>query len=137
ATPRWSAPGQPALSPASIAGLPGSGAWVGVGPPLSWSGPSWGSVLIRSPAALKPHSFVLSRLCPWEVSVPAQFCTDGAVLFATIVFFTVIAPSPALIPPVPEVAVFPVIVLLSSVTAPVPVTIPAPRNALLPLTVLL
>jgi hypothetical protein len=45
ARPRWS-PGVPGgmapLTPLSMTGLPGSGASVGVGPPLFWSGPSSG-----------------------------------------------------------------------------------------------
>jgi hypothetical protein len=43
ATPRWSAAGQSASLPASIAGLPAASAIVGVGLPLSCSGPSCGS----------------------------------------------------------------------------------------------
>jgi hypothetical protein len=39
------------LVPASIAGLPGSRATVGVGPPLSWRAPSFGSAVLI-PAAL-------------------------------------------------------------------------------------
>ena len=42
--PRWSVGGTPALSPASMAGLPASRAWVLVGPPLLASGPSFGSI---------------------------------------------------------------------------------------------
>ena len=61
-------------------------AWVGVGPPLSCSGPSCGSMLTRSPGPAKPQVSPLSRLCPWEVKVPlvppAQLSPDG--LFATI-----------------------------------------------------
>ena len=46
--PRWSKKGGGAKlgSPASMAGLPGKRACVKVGPPLSCSGPSIGSVLI-------------------------------------------------------------------------------------------
>src|SRR5215475_2186511 len=46
--PRWSKKGGGVKlgSPALIAGLFGNSAWVNVGPPLSWSGPSVGSVLI-------------------------------------------------------------------------------------------
>lgn len=50
--PRWSLAGQPVLSPASMAGLPESRAWVRVGPPLAWRGPRRGSVLVRSVALL-------------------------------------------------------------------------------------
>ena len=42
--PRWSVGGTLALSPASMAGLPASRAWVLVGPPLFASGPSFGSI---------------------------------------------------------------------------------------------
>ena len=46
--PRWSKKGGGVKfgSPASMAGLPGNNACVKVGPPLSCSGPSIGSVLI-------------------------------------------------------------------------------------------
>src|SRR5690242_6074172 len=85
--------GLPALSvhdPASIAGLPARSARVEVRPPLFWSGPSWGSVLLRSPVAFSPQAFLLSRLKPsdWNVPDPAQFCTDPEVLSATIVFLS-------------------------------------------------
>src|SRR5207249_8861195 len=40
ANPRWSVAGASVLSPASMAGLPQSSAWVKVGPPLFWSGPN-------------------------------------------------------------------------------------------------
>ena len=39
--------------PKDISTLPGNGKWVRVGPPLSASGPSIGSVLRRSPVALR------------------------------------------------------------------------------------
>ncbi len=51
-----------ALVPASIAGLPGSGTRVLVGPVLSCSGARFGLTLRLSPAAVKPHVFALSRL---------------------------------------------------------------------------
>src|SRR6266446_511835 len=46
--PRWSKKGGGVKfgSPALIAGLPGNKPWVNVGPPLSWNGPSIGSVLL-------------------------------------------------------------------------------------------
>ena len=47
--PRWSVAGQAALSPASMAGLPASSAWVQVPPPLSASAPSLGSWPVMSP----------------------------------------------------------------------------------------
>ena len=64
--PRWSVGGQPALSPPSIAGLPGKSMCVSVWPPLSASGPNSGLVLIRSPMAFRPQLLLLSRLCPPE-----------------------------------------------------------------------
>src|SRR5438270_3809812 len=74
ATPRWSVvTGWPARSvhdPVSTAGLLTSRAWVGVGPPLFWSGPSFGSVFVRSPVAWKPQVSAPSRLLPAEVNVP-------------------------------------------------------------------
>ena len=39
--PRWSVAGQPAAGPALITGLPGSGRWVSVTPPLLSRKPSW------------------------------------------------------------------------------------------------
>jgi hypothetical protein len=42
--PRWSHSGASVGSPALMAGLPGSSAIVSVGPPLSWRGPSKGSM---------------------------------------------------------------------------------------------
>src|SRR5439155_21469419 len=67
ATPRWSVAGQAALSPASIAGLPGSRACVLVGPPLSANGPSSGSVSVMSPPALNGQ--VLSLLILWPAEI--------------------------------------------------------------------
>src|SRR5215471_3308174 len=47
--PRWSTFGHASLSPASIAGLPASRAWVWVGPPLNArSSPSFGFTLLWS-----------------------------------------------------------------------------------------
>src|SRR6188508_3458143 len=40
--PAWSVVAPAAAAPWLIAGLPGSGAWVGTVPPFSWSGPSTG-----------------------------------------------------------------------------------------------
>src|SRR5581483_9942669 len=89
--PRWSVLGQPALSPASMAGLPARRAWVGVGPPLSWSGPSFGSVLLRSPVWLKKAAHEASplRLWPWETRKPLQL---PPVLAVITVFFSFVPP---------------------------------------------
>jgi hypothetical protein len=66
-TPRWSVAGQMSGSPASIAGLPGSSAMVGAKPPLSFKVPSRGSVLLKSPGAVKAQVFPLSRLWPRDI----------------------------------------------------------------------
>src|SRR5439155_83254 len=60
--PRWSVRGGgQSLPPASMAGLPGNSAWVGVGPPLPCRGPSRGSMSTRSPGPLNPEVLPLSR----------------------------------------------------------------------------
>src|SRR5439155_18760473 len=83
--PRWSvAGGGQSSPPASIAGLPGNSAWVGVGPPLSCSGPSCGSMLTRSPVPVNPQELPLSRLCPWDVKVPLPAQLSPERLSATI-----------------------------------------------------
>ena len=53
--PRWSKKGGGVKfgSAAFMAGLPCNSSWVNVGPPLSCSGPSTGSVLIWSPGPIK------------------------------------------------------------------------------------
>src|SRR5262249_9537297 len=82
ATPRWSVashapsplPGDAGL-PASIAGLPGSSAWLSVGPSLSPRGPSFGSAPVMSPVAFPVIvQFRASwiRLQPADVRVPTQ-----------------------------------------------------------------
>ena len=53
-----------------MAGLPGSRAWVIVGPPLSASGPSRGSVLIRSVGLSGRAGVSENRLWPPEVKGP-------------------------------------------------------------------
>src|SRR5437870_4546206 len=88
--PRWSVAGggQSGL-PASMAGLPAIRASVWVDPPLSASGPSFGSVLFTSPALAKPQLASLLRLYPWEVMPsPAQLPFEP--LSATIVFLTAV-----------------------------------------------
>src|SRR5688500_7185707 len=101
AMPRWSAPGQPALEAALMAGLPASRARVCVGPPLSARAPSRGSVLRRSPAAGVPHWLVLSRLLPCEAyPSPLQLsCPAAPTPPATIVFLSENVPSAAPVPP--------------------------------------
>src|SRR5581483_7764128 len=101
-TPRWSAtahaPPSPvgrAGLPASIAGLPARSARVLVEPPLSASGPSFGSWPTRSPAAsparLQPPT-LWTRLWPRVATVAAQSAAlpPDAVLPATIVFASAI-----------------------------------------------
>jgi len=86
-TPRWSAEGHESVSPLSMAGLPAESAWVRVGPPLSASEPSCGSVVEMSPVPVSPQLPSESRLCPMDVAVvPAQ--SVPPVLFATIVFLS-------------------------------------------------
>src|SRR5262245_58830715 len=110
--PRWSVgPGEAALSAASMAGLPGRRAWVGVGPPLSWSGPSLGSMgvavvptwlpfwpLTRPvlPSPLPIRSWLDLTTAP-EMSGPLSL----AVLPATRVFMRVTVPPAAMPPPRP------------------------------------
>ena len=55
--------------PASIAGLPGSRAWVKVGPPLSANGPSSGSVSIKSVGSRAAAGASEKRLCPPETKL--------------------------------------------------------------------
>src|SRR5262249_51100602 len=113
AVPRWSVGGHPTESPASMAGLPASRACVEGGPPLCCSGPSLGSTPLRSPEATKPQLPSLSRLCPWELIAPLQSPPVGAVLCATIVFFSVtVVTVPSLRrPPPTELTVLPLTVL--------------------------
>src|SRR5438128_423719 len=59
--PRWSVSGASVLSPALIAGLPQSKAWVKVGPPLSCSGPSLSIATVRLHSALRPGGTPGSR----------------------------------------------------------------------------
>src|SRR5262245_7711553 len=66
ATPRWSVAGQSAASAASMAGLPGSRACVGVGPPLSPSGPRSALATTWSLAA-GAHVASVSTLWPPEL----------------------------------------------------------------------
>src|SRR5512139_490238 len=67
---RWSVAAQFALSPASIAGLPGLSAWVWRLLPFCASGPSRGSTLFRSVTAVNEaaHEVSLLRLFPKEVN---------------------------------------------------------------------
>src|SRR5215831_2751244 len=70
-SPRWSEAGQPALSPASITGLLGSGCCVAVNPPLGCSGPSCGAMPTMSFMAIEnPQELSLDRLCPLLVIPP-------------------------------------------------------------------
>src|SRR5437588_5967188 len=71
--PRASVDGQPTLSPLLMAGLWGRSASVGTRPPLFFSGPSRGFLLIWSPVPWKPHWSRLSMLWPSDPSACAQF----------------------------------------------------------------
>src|SRR3990172_6786730 len=98
ATPRWSVAGQPALAPASMAGLPARSACVWVVPGgLRARGPRRGLVLLRSPLPPKAQVASLLRLLPLEVMVPEQFPPE--VLLATMVFFKFKAPPALAMPP--------------------------------------
>ena len=140
AMPRWSNGGQLELLPASIAGLPANRAWVSVGPPLFASGPSLGSVLLRSPDPVKPHVDPLSRLLPCDVIVPAQFPLTE--LFATMVCLSSAElPASFQIPPPANGAEFPLSVTLLSVAvpklrSPPPIAAPKSFTIVLPLIVL-
>src|SRR5215467_5293822 len=59
-------------SPALMAGLPASSAWVKLGPPLSCNGPSIGLTSVLSPAAVNPVApdELPTRLWPAELNVP-------------------------------------------------------------------
>src|ERR1700760_3364852 len=74
------------LFPRSRTGLPVSGRWVQVGPPLSASTPNNGVVFRTSPMAFRnppgpvlasPFAASLARLYPSEVTVPPLFCSPG------------------------------------------------------------
>jgi hypothetical protein len=60
--PRWSVAGQVLFVPLSMAGLPGSKAWVKLGPPLSAKSLTLGSVLGRSEGWSKPQLSIFSTL---------------------------------------------------------------------------
>src|SRR6266511_2762905 len=83
-TPRWYVGGHCALSPASIAGLPGSKPMVRVGPPLSARGPSFGSVLFRLPGAEKAALASEQMLCPASLITPRQLLVESE--FPTMLF---------------------------------------------------
>src|SRR3990172_7774487 len=92
-TPCWSvAGGGHGIMPASTAGLPFRRAWVGVRPPLKARGPSLGSVILKSPSAVKRQRLSLLRLKPLEVTeLPPQLPPTG-LLLATIVFLMLTVP---------------------------------------------
>src|SRR5688572_2621558 len=68
--PRWSVGGAPIAVPKSIAGLPGSHAIVKVGPLLSASPSSFGSVKLKLDPLLKLHEPSELILKPSSVMVP-------------------------------------------------------------------
>src|ERR1700682_1469926 len=128
-TPRWSVDGGGHSSAASIAGLPGSRAWVRVGPPLSWSGPMIGSALRMSPPPKQVPS--LLRLSPCELTGLLQFL---APFRPTRVLCTLKADPEArwIPPPAPDqLAWLEAMVTLSSVATPLD-KIPPPWSAVLP-----
>src|SRR5262245_25207066 len=98
--PRWSSVGAAPLSAASRAGLLGSGAMVKVGPPLSASGPSLGSVFTRVEVLVRLALASLLILCPPSIT-PTQL---SAELLERRVLTTTTArvPPPPLVIPVPK-----------------------------------
>ena len=145
-----------------MAALPLSRAWVGLGPPLSWSGPSRASALIRSPSlgvALKPQLLAESRLFPKDVIAPAQLAgplplsrvfsnrtvpplrktpppETTAALLAMVTFVSELCPAVVSRPPPLVVARLPLSVTLVRPSVPPWWSMPAPLSALLPRTVL-
>jgi hypothetical protein len=98
--PRWSidtaAPSivvQSETGMASMAGLPDSNAWVGVGPPLFCSGPSCRPGTIKSPPEMFcPQVLSLNMLCPMGTGVTnTQSVACPSVGLATILFLIVIS----------------------------------------------
>src|SRR5690242_3926862 len=87
--PRWSvvSPGATAaLSPASSAGLPGCGIMVRVGPPLSASGPSFGSANVNgvpenNPPLATPGATTFGPVAV-TVAVPSTWTLARAVMSA-------------------------------------------------------
>jgi len=128
-----------------MAGLPGNGAIVSVGPPLSFSGPSNGSAPIRSvgskpvplvvpkmlyppdstspersPSPLSPTMEFVEFSVP-RLSIPPPPNVPGDALALTVAFLIVsVLPGSELEipPPDPSLAEFPLIVLLISVAVP-------------------
>src|SRR5215216_2072921 len=78
ATPRWSVAGQALPSAALNAGLSLPIACVGVGPPLSASDATFGSVFCLSPSATKLHVLAPSMLWPPVPTRPKQSCANGS-----------------------------------------------------------
>ena len=69
-----------------------------------------------SPAAERLHVPALSRLCPREVTVPAQFPPEGLLAMMVLISVTEL---PALLIPPPLLALLLLMVVLVSVTVPV------------------
>src|SRR6266542_4979778 len=145
-TPRWSFAGQ-AVPPPGVAGSPASSArelassaWVGVGPPLSRSGPICASLLVMSPVpALSAQALFTTpiRLCPCEVSAPEQSGAAAPLLPAIRLFLRVsVLPAALSRPPLPPLAEFLATVTLLRV-AVLAFATPPPVAAVLPLIVLL
>src|SRR5579859_133765 len=95
--PRWSVLGQPALSPALMAGLSGSRALVRVGPPLLAGGRASGlPVTLATPHELSGNS----RLAPTSVRVRVQ--SLPALEASSTLCSTTLAPAArANVPPLP------------------------------------
>src|SRR5262245_19136473 len=129
AMPRWSVAGAPAFEPALRAGLPGSKACVGVGPPLSARGPSSGSrpvtLCVVVPVIVTPLVSRM-RLKSFETTVPARSELVAAVLLATMLLDRLnVEPGTALIPP-PLAAALPAMVQLTVVKVAAKLELMAP-----------
>src|ERR1039458_1686186 len=115
-TPRWSTAGHPAPATGtlSIAALPVPSEIVGVGPPLSWSGPRLGSAVRKVERQPEPAKL---RLWPASATAPEQLPPPSE---ASREFWSVAAcakmPPPDPAPP-PDASV------------PVPVPDPPQRNS--------
>ena len=129
------AAGEPEAAYASIAGLPESGRWVRVGPPLSDSAPSCGFTARTVPDGLQPD-VDCTMFVPVKVGLPAQSGPIAAVFPATIDPVTDnVPPTRSNPPPIWSVALFALIVDARTV-AVLLLMMPPPSGALLPVTVL-
>jgi hypothetical protein len=119
--PRWSAAGQPVLSPVLTAGLLVGRACVWVVPgALSASGPRRGLVFERLGGSPKAQDVPLSRLWPLDVMVPLPAQLAPGALFAKMLFSTVAVSLAPLLMPEPTLPLLRVNVTFVRVSADVP-----------------